>query len=304
MKQITIDAPCKINLSLDIVRRLENSYHEMDMVMQSVSLYDTLTLSLQEGSGQIRMTCSLENKNAFLACDDSNIVIRCTKAFLNANDLRLSGQDLIIHLIKRIPMMAGLGGGSADGAAVLSALNRLFETHLSCEQLEQIGVKIGADIPFCLRGGTLRARGIGELFSPLPAMPDCSIVIIKPDFGISTKNAFSRCDSAPYQHADVEKMIAALSSGNLLSIAGALENVFEVLCSEEESAALSKARSLLLENGAAGALLSGSGSALFGIFSDSSRAKLCCQTLLSEMEKGNAPLEGVFLCHPVSSGAF
>ena len=207
MKQITIDAPCKINLSLDIVRRLENSYHEMDMVMQSVSLYDTLTLSLQEGSGQIRMTCSLENKNAFLACDDSNIVIRCTKAFLNANDLRLSGQDLIIHLIKRIPMMAGLGGGSADGAAVLSALNRLFETHLSCEQLEQIGVKIGADIPFCLRGGTLRARGIGELFSPLPAMPDCSIVIIKPDFGISTKNAFSRCDSAPYRHADVEKMV-------------------------------------------------------------------------------------------------
>ena len=222
MKQITIDAPCKINLSLDIVRRLENGYHEMDMVMQSVSLYDTLTLSLQEGSGQIRMTCSLENKNASLACDDSNIVIRCAKAFLNANDLSLSGQDLIIHLIKRIPMMAGLGGGSADGAAVLSALNRLFETHLSCEQLEQIGVKIGADIPFCLRGGTLRARGIGELFSPLPAMPDCSIVIIKPDFGISTKNAFSRCDSAPYRHADVEKMIAALSSGNLLSIAGAL----------------------------------------------------------------------------------
>ncbi|MDY4047436.1 4-(cytidine 5'-diphospho)-2-C-methyl-D-erythritol kinase, partial [Negativibacillus massiliensis] len=217
MKQITIDAPCKINLSLDIVRRLENGYHEMDMVMQSVSLYDTLTLSLQKGSGQIRMTCSLENKNASLACDDSNIVIRCAKAFLNANNLNLSGQDLVIHLIKRIPMMAGLGGGSADGAAVLSALNRLFETHLSCEQLEQIGVKIGADIPFCLRGGTLRARGIGELFSPLPAMPDCSIVIIKPDFGISTKNAFSRCDSAPYRHADVEKMIAALSSGNLLS---------------------------------------------------------------------------------------
>lgn len=168
----------------------------------------------------------------------------------------------------------------------------------------QIGVKIGADIPFCLRGGTLRARGIGELFSPLPPCPDCSIVIIKPDFGISTKNAFSRCDSAPYRHADVEKMIAALSSGNLLSIAGALENVFEVLCSEEESAALTKARSLLLENGADGALLSGSGSALFGIFSDSSRAKMCCQTLLAEMEKGNAPLEGVFLCHPVSSGAF
>lgn len=166
MKQITIDAPCKINLSLDIVMRLENGYHEMDMVMQSVSLYDTLTLSLQEGSGQIRMTCSLENKNASLACDDSNIVIRCAKAFLNANDLRLSGQDLVIHLIKRIPMMAGLGGGSADGAAVLSALNRLFETHLSCEQwLEPDRCKNRCRYSFLSAGwNTPRQRNRGALF--------------------------------------------------------------------------------------------------------------------------------------------
>lgn len=175
MKQITIDAPCKINLSLDIVRRLENGYHEMDMVMQSVSLYDTLTLSLQEGSGQIRMTCSLENKNASLACDDSNIVIRCAKAFLNANNLSLSGQDLIIHLIKRIPMMAGLGGGSADGAAVLSALNRLFETHLSCEQLEQIGVK---SVQIFLSVCGVEHSAPEESGSSFPHCPPCQTVLL------------------------------------------------------------------------------------------------------------------------------
>lgn len=300
MKRLTIDAPCKINLSLDIVGRLENGYHEMDMVMQTVSLYDTVTLSLSKGSGDIRMSCTIEqNPQAFLACDESNIAVRCARAFLKETNQTLENQTLSIALTKRIPMMAGLGGGSADGAAVLSGMNRLFETNLPLEKLEEIGLRCGADIPFCLRGGTQRAQGIGEKFSPLPAMPDCPIVIIKPRFGISTKDAFHRCDTAPYPHADVDKMIHALHSGKIEAIAASLENTFQSLCSENELKMLSEAKQLLNQNGSLGTLLSGSGSALFGIFRDDDAACRCLEKL-----NGHPLLENTFLCRPTIHGAY
>ena len=157
----------------------------------------------------------------------------------------------------------------------------------------------GADIPFCLRGGTLRARGIGEQFSPLPPMPDCPILIIKPRFGISTGAAFARCDSQPYRHAEVEKMIQALQTGSVAQIAGALQNVFEELCSEEESRQLAAARELLLQHQAAGVLLSGSGSALFGLFEEEDAARAALHAL-----QNHPSLEGAFLCRPVAQGAY
>ena len=236
MNRIQIDAPCKINLSLDIVGKLPNGYHETDMVMQTVSLCDTISLQLQPGSGQIQMSCRFEPNNGnvlscgALSCGEDNIAVRCARAFFRESGCSLQRHDLSIQLVKRIPMMAGLGGGSADGAAVLSGLNLLTGANLPLEQLEKIALPCGADIPFCLRGGTLRARGIGEQFSPLPPMPDCPILIIKPRFGISTGAAFARCDSQPYRHAEVEKMIQALQTGSVAQIAGALQNVFEELC--------------------------------------------------------------------------
>ena len=162
MNRIQIDAPCKVNLSLDIVGKLPNGYHEMDTVMQTVSLCDTISLQLQPGSGQIQMSCRFEpdNGNA-LSCGEDNIAVRCARAFFRESGCSLPGHDLSIQLVKRIPMMAGLGGGSADGAAVLSGLNLLTGANLPLEQLEKIALPCGADIPFCLRGGTLRARGIG-----------------------------------------------------------------------------------------------------------------------------------------------
>ena len=196
-------------------------------------------------------------------------------------------------------MMAGLGGGSADGAAVLSGLNLLTGANLPLEQLEKIALPCGADIPFCLRGGTLRARGIGEQFSPLPPMPDCPILIIKPRFGISTGAAFARCDSQPYRHAEVEKMIQALQTGSVAQIAGALQNVFEELCSEEEGRQLTAARELLLQHQAAGVLLSGSGSALFGLFEEEDTARTALHAL-----QNHPALEGAFLCRPVAQGAY
>lgn len=302
MKRITLDAPCKINLSLDIVGRLENGYHQMDMVMQTVSLYDTLTLSLlpSEQADEIRMTCTLENApEQTLACDESNIAVRCARAFFRESGAVLNGQSLSIHLTKRIPMMAGLGGGSADGAAVLAGLNALLETGLSLERLEQIGLGCGADIPFCLRGGTQRAQGIGEEFTSLPPMPDAPIVIVKPRFGISTRDAFSRCDTMPYPHAHPEQMIAALHSGKISAVADALQNVFESLCSAQEAEQLAQTRQLLLDAGALGALLSGSGSAVFGLFDCEQEARRCVSALT-----GHPLLEGVFLCRPVQTGAY
>ena len=196
-------------------------------------------------------------------------------------------------------MMAGLGGGSADGAAVLSGLNLLTGANLPLEQLEKIALPCGADIPFCLRGGTLRARGIGEQFSLLPPMPDCPILIIKPRFGISTGAAFARCDSQPYRHAEVEKMIQALQIGSVAQIAGALQNVFEELCSEEEGRQLAAARELLQQHRAAGVLLSGSGSALFGLFEEEDAARAALHAL-----QNHPSLEGAFLCRPVAQGAY
>ena len=300
MNRIQIDAPSKVNLSLDIVGKLPNGYHEMDMVMQTVSLCDTIFLQLQSGSGQIQMSCRFEpdNGNA-LSCGEDNIAVRCARAFFRESGCPLQGHDLSIQLVKRIPMMAGLGGGSADGAAVLSGLNLLTGANLPLEQLEKIALPCGADIPFCLRGGTLRARGIGEQFSPLPPMPDCPILIIKPRFGISTGAAFARYDSQPYRHAEVEKMIQALQTGSVAQIAGALQNVFEELCSAEEGRQLAAARELLCQNGAAGVLLSGSGSALFGLFEEEDTARAALHALQNHLA-----LEGAFLCRPVAQGAY
>lgn len=300
MNRIQIDAPCKVNLSLDIVGKLPNGYHEMDMVMQTVSLCDTIFLQLQSGSGQIQMSCRFEpdNGNA-LSCGEDNIAVRCARAFFRESGCAMEGHDLSIQLVKRIPMMAGLGGGSADGAAVLSGLNLLTGANLPLEALEKIALPCGADIPFCLRGGTLRARGIGEQFSPLPPMPDCPILIIKPRFGISTGAAFARCDSQPYRHAEVEKMIQALQTGSVAQIAGALQNVFEELCSEEESRQLAAARELLLQHQAAGVLLSGSGSVLFGLFEEEDTARTALHAL-----QNHPALEGAFLCRPVAQGAY
>lgn len=305
MNRIQIDAPCKINLSLDIVGKLPNGYHEMDMVMQTVSLCDTILLHLLPGSGQIQISCRFEPDNGgalscgALSCGEDNIAVRCARAFFRESGCSLQGRDLSIQLVKRIPMMAGLGGGSADGAAVLSGLNLLTGANLPLEELEKIALPCGADIPFCLRGGTLRAQGIGEQFSPLPPMPDCPILLIKPRFGISTGAAFARCDSQLYRHAEVDRMVQALQTGRVLPIAGALQNVFEELCSEEEGRQLAAARDLLCQSGAAGVLLSGSGSALFGLFEEEDTARAALHTL-----QNHPFLEGAFLCRPVAQGAY
>ena len=197
MNRIQIDAPCKVNLSLDIVGKLPNGYHETDMVMQTVSLCDTIFLQLQSGSGQIQMSCRFEpdNGNA-LSCGEDNIAVRCARAFFRESGCAMEGHDLSIQLVKRIPMMAGLGGGSADGAAVLSGLNLLTGTNLPLEQLEKIALPCGADIPFCLRGGTL--RGVLNNLDYLEQL-GVNCLYLNPIF---VAGAYHKYDTLDYFHVD------------------------------------------------------------------------------------------------------
>lgn len=288
MKQLTIKAPCKINLSLDICGRLPNGYHEMDMVMQTVGLCDTITLTVPEKTG-ISMTCSDQT----LACDDSNICVRCAKVFFEQAKLP---PKVHIHLEKYIPMMAGLGGGSADGAAVLCGLNKLYGTGLSCEELCEIGFQIGVDIPFCIRGGTQRVQGAGERMSDAPKLgQSCYILIAKPSFPVSTKLAFQGFDQqTDPQRADVDGMMQALKAGELSGIADKLSNVFEPFCRPEEIGTL---KAIMLQQGAAGALMSGSGSAVFALFEQKAQAEACAKVLRPMVEQ-------VDIVQPLSSGIF
>ena len=287
MKTLTINAPCKINLSLDITGLLPNGYHAMDMVMQTVSLGDELRLTI--GEPGLRMRCSDPN----LACDDSDICLRCAKAFYEHTKIPPA---VDIYLEKKVPMMAGLGGGSADGAAVLCGLNKLHETNLSCETLCEIGFKIGADIPFCIKGGTQRVQGAGEIMSDAPALTEnVHILIVKPNFPVSTKLAFQGFDRQENPlHADVEGMISALTKGNLALIVGKLANVFEPFCKPEE---IGKIKEQMLNCGAVGALMSGSGSAVFGLFEREEDALRCGELLRPQVEQ-------VDLARPLKQGIF
>ncbi len=288
MKLMTVNAPCKINLSLDIRGLLPNGYHEMDMVMQTVGLCDTLTVGLRDEEGVV-MTCS----DVSLPCDESNICVRCANAFFEAIGQPARAR---IHLEKRIPMMAGLGGGSADGAAVLCALNRLCESSLSCEKLCEIGFRIGADIPFCIKGGTQRVQGAGEIMSPAAKLSEeLYVLIAKPNFSVSTKLAFQGFDEQEQpQHADVEGMLSALEQGDLAEISAKLGNVFEPFCRPEEIAML---KEIMKKQGAAGALMSGSGSAVFALFEDKTKAESCAEILRPMVEQ-------VDVVRPLSTGIY
>ena len=259
MNSITLKAPAKLNLSLDVQGLLDDGYHEMRMVMQSAGLCDTVTLELTGGNGT-----ELTSSFGFLPTDGRNIAVRAAEEFFRAAGME--GAGLRIHLEKRIPVGAGLGGGSADGAAVLRGLNTLTGAGFSEETLRELGLKLGSDVPYCVSGGTKLAEGRGEILSPLPPLPECGIVICKPVFSIRTPDLFARIDSRRSRiRPDTEGIIAALGAGDLEGVARRMFNVFEDVLPPRcgEIAALKRA---LLDAGALGAVMSGTGSAVFGIF--------------------------------------
>lgn len=272
MNEIEVKAYAKLNLSLDVLGRLPGGYHEMRMVMQSATLCDDIRLTLLPG-GETRARTNF----GFLPKDDRNIAVKAAKAFFAAANISDIGVE--IHLHKRIPVGAGLGGGSADAAAVLRGLNTLTGTGFSPEKLEELGATLGSDVPFCVRGGTKLAVNRGEQMLPAPELPDCGIVICKPRFSIRTPELFAKIDSRRSRiHPDTDGLLSAMAAGDLHGTARRMYNVFEDVlprsCSE-----VAVIKSALLDAGALGAVMSGTGSAVFGLFADKAAADRAQQLL-------------------------
>ena len=258
-----VHASAKLNLSLDVLRRTPDGYHDLCMVMQSVEFGDDLEIELTtDGS------FSIEPGQRYLPADDRNLAVRAARAFL-----RDTGLGASIRTVKRTPVCAGMGGGSSDAAAVLRALNSLTDAGKTPEELCALGSTIGSDVPFCVLGGTMLAEGRGERLTPLPPLPDCAIVICKPPFAISTPELFTRIDRRKSRlRPDTGGLTAALADGDLPGAARRMYNVFEDVLDRRQGDILS-IKSRLLDLGAIGAAMTGTGSAVFGVFDDEDAAR-------------------------------
>lgn len=254
----------KINLTLDVLSKRENGYHDVKMIMQTVSLFDLIIMDKTDRD------ISISTNLRYLPCNEKNIAYKAANAFFTQTGIQ-GGLKIMIH--KNIPVAAGLAGGSGNCAAVLSAINMLYNNPLTKEELIQIGASLGADVPYCFDGGTQMAEGIGEILSPLPPMPDVYILLVKPSINVSTAAIYAEIDSAPiYIHPDTDAMIHALSSKNVSSIADNLCNVMESV-TEKMYPIIGGIKKKMIMNGALGAVMSGSGPTVFGIFDDFEKAK-------------------------------
>lgn len=285
--RMTVQSPAKINLFLDITGKRNDGYHLINTVMQSVSLYDDINVSIDQDGNGISLSCSRDD----IPCDSSNTAYKAAEKFFEHTDISVGGVNIKIK--KRIPSGAGMAGGSTDAAAVLYCLNELTDAGLSKEELAGIGEEIGADVPFCVYGGTMSAGGIGTILSPLPDMPDCCIVIVMPRFRISTREAYEKSDTVGYDEPESMDIITgAVCGGNISGIAGALYNKFEEVADIGE---IDEIKSLMKQSGALGALMTGSGSAVFGIFDDEDKADECRDRLGEKYDE-------VYIVHPTASG--
>ena len=255
MDSLVLNAKAKINLYLDVTGKRADGYHLLETVMHTVSLCDTVTLTKTGRSG-IEISCS----DPLIPCNEKNIAYKCAAAFFDKTGISSGGVS--IDIIKRIPSQAGMGGGSADGAAVLTGLDLLFETGLSEGELISIGARIGADIPFCIKGGCGYCTGIGEIIEPLPAICGC-VLIGKGQAGISTAEAFGKIDSlgSGIGITGIKKIFGNVSS--LTDIAPFCRNIFDDVTSLEE---VTDIKRIMTENGAVCSAMTGSGSAVFGLF--------------------------------------
>lgn len=262
-KTIKREAYAKINLGLDVVRRLPNGYHEVRMIMQTVGICDVLTFARAERG--IHLQVDREE----LPMDSNNLIYKAAKLLLDTAGIT---EGVRITLEKHIPIAAGMAGGSTDAAATFWGLNELFGLGYDIERLKALGVKIGADVPYCIQGGTALAEGIGEVLSPLPAPPKCHLVIAKPDINVSTKFVYENLRVNELKnHPDIDGMIEALREGSLCGITERLGNVLETVTIPAYPV-IQEIKDSMLAEGAENALMSGSGPTVFGIFTDPGRA--------------------------------
>lgn len=264
IKEMRLKANAKINLGLDVLRRREDGYHDLRMIMQTVTLHDVLELTLTKAEG-IRVRTNL----GFLPVNEDNLVYKAAALLLKEFPVSCG---VFIDLKKHIPVAAGLAGGSADAAAVLTGLNRMLELGLSREELMERGVKIGADVPYCILKGTALAEGIGEKLTVLPAMPACSILLVKPPVHVSTKYVYTHLHVEELtEHPDIDAQVEALGRGDLGALAAKMGNVLETVTVSAHPV-IAQIREQLCSLGARNAMMSGSGPTVFGIFDDAAAA--------------------------------
>lgn len=271
---LTIDARAKINLTLDILGKRPDHYHEVAMVMQQIELSDLLTVRLGAKGEEIQLISDIPG----LPDVQRNLAYKAAKLVMDKFSIR---QGVYMELTKRIPIAAGLAGGSTDAAAVIMALNNLFELGLNADELCALGAQIGSDVPFCIKGGTMLATGRGEVLEPLPAIPACYVVLAKPQVSISTAWAYQNYDATSVNvHPQNTEIIKCLKEGDLQSISKLLCNVLESV-TIKEYAEIAMIKQMMLEHGAMASLMSGSGPTVFGLTPDVDKAKYIVKKLES-----------------------
>lgn len=267
MDKIQLKALAKINLGLDVLRRREDGYHEVKMIMQTIGLHDDLEIRKTKTPG-IQVKTNLY----YLPTNENNLVYKAAKLLMDEFQIQ---DGVSIQLKKRIPVAAGMAGGSSDGAAVLWGINQMYGLGLSMQALMERGVRLGADVPYCIQRGTALAEGIGEKLSVLPSMPKCTILIAKPGISVSTKFVYENLhanDLKPEQHSDVDSMIEAMRQKDLGLLCSRMGNVLETVTIPAYPV-INEIKRTMMDNGAIGSMMSGSGPTVFGIFDSPVAAK-------------------------------
>lgn len=264
-------ALAKINLGLDVLRRREDGYHELRMIMQTINMYDQLEMNVTKEPG-IKITTNLP----FVPVNENNLVYKAAKLLMDEFGVE---QGLSVDLQKFIPVAAGMAGGSSDAAAAMVGVNRLFHLGLSVKDLMKRGVKIGADVPYCLLRGTALAEGIGEQLRPLPACPDCYVLIGKPAINVSTKFVYENLRANELdEHPKIDEMLEAIQWHNLNKIADLMGNVLETVTIPHYPV-IEEIKNHMKDHGALNAMMSGSGPTVFGLFDDRQMAEQACEAL-------------------------
>lgn len=274
MDRIKLKALGKINLGLDVLGRRPNGYHDVRMVMQTVYLYDQILLEKTDKEG-----ISLKTNLFYLPVNENNLAYRAAKMLIDEFAIK---EGVHISLEKHIPVAAGMAGGSSNAAAVLYGMNRLFQLGLTDQELMERGVKLGADVPYCIMRGTVLAEGIGEELTPLPAMPKCHVLLAKPPISVSTQKVYEKLDAQEVtKHPDIDGILLGLQTGDLKKITSSMGNVLENVTITEYPQ-IERIKDVMKEEGALNAMMSGSGPTVFGIYDDKILARRAAARIREE----------------------
>jgi 4-diphosphocytidyl-2-C-methyl-D-erythritol kinase len=285
MDKVTVIAPAKINLSLDILGVDERGYHLLDMIMETVSLFERVTVSKK------KKDITLSSNARYIPTDSKNVAVKAAMLFFEYTGIQGGAH---IHIKKTVPIKAGMAGGSADAAGVIVGLDKIYETNLTHQQMCEIGAKAGSDVPFMIMGGTKRVQGVGEIIKPCPPMPKCHLVICMPDKGVSTPAAFANYDTLGEKTlVETDKLVAAMEENDIYGVAKYMANDLEKAAASEYTQPI---REELIQQGAIGSVMTGSGAAVFGVFDDEDKAK-------AAVEYFRDRVRSVFIAKPVGFGA-